>query len=104
LFGLDAKFWGLVVMAAAVVIPAVLPWLDRSPVKSMRYKGQLSRWALRIFVVSFLILGVLGVLPPTKEYTILAQICTMLYFAYFVLMPWYTRVEQTLPEPERVTE
>ncbi|MGB0997307.1 MAG: cytochrome b [Pseudomonadales bacterium] len=104
LFGLDAKFWGLVVMAAAVVIPAILPWLDRSPVKSMRYKGKLSRWALRIFVVSFLILGVLGVLPPTKEYTILAQFCTMLYFAYFVLMPWYTRVEQTLPEPERVTE
>jgi ubiquinol-cytochrome c reductase cytochrome b subunit len=104
LFGLDAKFWGLVVMAAAVVIPAILPWLDRSPVKSMRYKGKLSRWALRIFVVSFLILGVLGVLPPTKQYTILAQFCTMLYFAYFVLMPWYTRVEQTLPEPERVTE
>lgn len=104
LFGLDAKFWGLVVMAAAVVIPAILPWLDRSPVKSMRYKGKLSRWALRIFVVSFLILGVLGVLPPTKEYTILAQFCTMLYFAYFVLMPWYTRVEKTLPEPERVTE
>ena len=95
LFGLDAKFWGLVVMAAAVVIPAILPWLDRSPVKSMRYKGKLSRWALRIFVVSFLILGVLGVLPPTKQYTILAQFCTMLYFAYFVLMPWYTRVEQT---------
>ena len=104
LFGLDAKFWGLVVMAAAVVIPAILPWLDRSPVKSMRYKGKLSRWALRIFVVSFLILGVLGVLPPTKQYTILAQFCTMLYFAYFVLMPWYTRVEQTLPEPERVTQ
>ncbi|MDP7388699.1 MAG: cytochrome bc complex cytochrome b subunit [Pseudomonadales bacterium] len=104
LFGLDAKFWGLVVMAAAIVVPAILPWLDRSPVKSMRYKGKLSRWALRIFVVSFLILGVLGVLPPTKQYTILAQFCTMLYFAYFVLMPWYTRVEQTLPEPERVTE
>ncbi len=104
LFGLDAKFWGMVVMAAAVIIPAILPWLDRSPVKSMRYKGNLSRWALRIFVVSFLILGVLGVLPPTKEYTILAQFCTMLYFAYFVLMPWYTRVEKTLPEPERVTE
>ena len=104
LFGLDAKFWGLVVMAAAIVVPAILPWLDRSPVKSMRYKGKLSRWALRIFVVSFLILGVLGVLPPTKQYTILAQFCTMLYFAYFVLMPWYTRVEQTLPEPERVTQ
>ena len=103
LFGLDAKFWGLVTMAAAVIIPAALPWLDRSPVKSMRYKGILSKAALGIFVVSFIILGVLGVLPAEKEYTILAQICTMLYFAYFVLMPWYTRVEQTKPEPERVT-
>ena len=102
-FGLDAKFWGLVTMAAAVIIPAALPWLDRSPVKSMRYKGILSKAALGIFVVSFIILGVLGVLPAEKEYTILAQICTMLYFAYFVLMPWYTRVEQTKPEPERVT-
>ena len=103
LFGLDAKFWGLVTMAAAVIIPAALPWLDRSPVKSMRYKGILSKAALGIFVVSFIILGVLGVLPAEKEYTILAQICAMLYFAYFVLMPWYTRVEQTKPEPERVT-
>ena len=103
LFGLDAKFWGLVTMAAAVIIPAALPWLDRSPVKSMRYKGILSKAALGIFVVSFIILGVLGVLPAEKEYTILAQICTTLYFAYFVLMPWYTRVEQTKPEPERVT-
>jgi len=103
LFGMDAKFWGLVTMGAAVVIPAGLPWLDRSPVKSMRYKGKLSRWALRIFVVCFIILGVLGVMPATKAYTILAQFCTLLYFAYFVLMPWYTRVEQTLPEPERVT-
>ena len=58
--GLDAKFWGLVTMAAAVIIPAALPWLDRSPVKSMRYKGILSKAALGIFVVSFIILGVLG--------------------------------------------
>ena len=68
LFGLDAKFWGLVTMAAAVIIPAALPWLDRSPVKSMRYKGILSKAALGIFVVSFIILGVLGVLPAEKEY------------------------------------
>ena len=68
----------------------------------MRYKGIMSKTALGIFVVSFIILGVRG-LTAEKEYTILAQICTMLYFAYFVLMPWYTRVEQTKPEPERVT-
>mgnify|MGYP001287123978 FL=1 len=103
LFGMSAKFWGLVVMVGAIAIPLALPWLDKSPVKSIRYKGVLSRWALRIFVVSFLVLGWLGVMPATKTYTIMAQIFTLLYYAYFVLMPWYTTVEATKPEPERVT-
>lgn len=103
LFGMSAKFWGLVVMVGAIAIPLALPWLDKSSVKSIRYKGVLSRWALRIFVVSFLVLGWLGVMPATKTYTIMAQIFTLLYYAYFVLMPWYTTVEATKPEPERVT-
>ncbi len=103
LLGMDAKFWGLVVMAVAIVIPAVLPWLDRSPVKSIRYKGMLSKVFLGVFVVSFFILGYLGTLAPTAGRTALAQFCTILYFLYFVLMPWYTRVEATKPEPERVT-
>ncbi len=103
LVGLDAKFWGFVVMAGAIVVPAVLPWLDRSPVKSIRYKGMISKVMLGIFIVSFFILGYLGTIPPSKYATLLAQICTVLYFAYFVLMPWYTRVEKTKPAPDRVT-
>jgi len=103
LFGMSAKFWGLVVMGGAIALPLALPWLDKSPVKSIRYKGVLSRWALRIFVVSFLVLGWLGVMPATKTYTIMAQLFTLIYYAYFVLMPWYTTVELTKPEPERVT-
>ena len=103
LFGMSAKFWGLVVMVSAIAIPLALPWLDKSPVKSIRYKGILSRWALRLFVVSFFVLGWLGVMPATKTYTIMAQFFTLIYFAYFVLMPWYTTIEATKPEPERVT-
>ena len=103
LFGMSAKFWGLVVMVSAIAIPLALPWLDKSPVKSIRYKGVLSRWALRLFVVSFFVLGWLGVMPATKTYTIMAQFFTLIYFAYFVLMPWYTTVEVTKLEPERVT-
>ena len=103
LFGMTAKFWGFVVMAGAIVIPAFLPWLDRSPVKSIRYKGALSKVALAILIVSFFILGYLGTLAPTMLRTATAQVCTMLYFLYFLLMPWYTRVERTKPEPERVT-
>ena len=103
LFGMSAKFWGLVVMVSAIAIPLALPWLDKSPVKSIRYKGIISRWALRLFVVSFFVLGWLGVMPATKTYTIMAQFFTLIYFAYFVLMPWYTTIEATRPEPERVT-
>ncbi len=103
LFGMDAKFWGLVVMAAAIVIPAVLPWLDRSPVKSIRYKGMLSKVWLGVFIVSFFILGYLGTKAPSTGRTAVAQFCTIIYFLYFVLMPWYTRVEKTKPEPDRVT-
>ena len=103
LAGLDAKFWGLVVMAGAIVVPAVLPWLDKSPVKSIRYKGMGSKIMLALFVISFFILGYLGTVHPTPGRTFLAQICTGLYFAYFLLMPWYTRAEKTKPVPDRVT-
>ncbi|MFT7384816.1 MAG: ubiquinol-cytochrome c reductase cytochrome b subunit, partial [Urechidicola sp.] len=103
LFGMPAKFWGLVVMAGAIAILFVLPWLDKSPVKSMRYKGLPSKLFLGIFVICFFILGYLGTVHPTPGRTIVAQICTAIYFAYFVLMPWYTSVEKTKPVPERVT-
>ena len=103
LLGLDAKFWGLVVMAGAIIVPMALPWLDKSPVKSMRYKGRASKIMLAVLVGSFFILGYLGYVPSTTGRTIAAQFFTMLYFSYFVLMPWYTRVEKTSDVPDRVT-
>lgn len=103
LFGIDAKFWGLVVMAGAILIPAALPWLDKSPVRSIRYKGRISKFMLGMFVTSFVVLGYLGTIPPSPFATLVAQIGTMIYFSYFLLMPWYTRRERTKPEPERVT-
>jgi ubiquinol-cytochrome c reductase cytochrome b subunit len=103
LLGLDAKFWGFVVMGGAIVLPAVLPWLDRSPVKSMRYKGWISKTMLAVFIISFFILGYLGTKPPSTVATLVAQVCTILYYAYFVLMPWYTRSERCKPVPNRVT-
>ena len=103
LFGMDAKFWGVVVMGAAIAILFVLPWLDRSPVKSIRYKGMLSRIFLFAFAIAFVVLGYLGALPATPGRTTVAQIMTVVYFLFFILMPWYTRAEKTKPEPERVT-
>ncbi len=103
LFGIAAKFWGLVVMGGAIIIPFVLPWLDKSPVNSIRYKGIMSKVMLGVFTVSFLVLGYLGTIPPSPAATLAAQFFTMLYFAYFVLMPWYTRAEKTKPEPDRIS-
>lgn len=103
LFGIDAKFWGLIIMFSAIAILFVLPWLDKSPVRSMRYKGWYSRVALLSFIVSFCILGVLGTQSVSPARTLLAQILTVVYFAYFFAMPWYTRKEKTFPVPERLT-
>ena len=89
-------------MASAIVVLFFLPWLDRSPVKSMRYKGTFSRVALIVFAAAFVILGYLGVKSPTPARTILSQICTVVYFAYFIGMPFWTTREKTLPEPDRV--
>lgn len=101
--GLDAKMWGMVVMGLAIAILFVVPWLDRSPVKSMRYKGWYSRITLLFFVVAFIILGVLGTKLATGPRTALAQICTVYYFVFFLAMPWYTRKEVTKTPPQRVT-
>lgn len=103
LFGIDAKFWGMLVMFGAIAILFVLPWLDKSPVKSIRYKGTFSRVALLMFVVAFLILGVLGTQSVSPAKTLLAQLMTLVYFGYFFAMPWYTRAETTSTPPERVT-
>jgi ubiquinol-cytochrome c reductase cytochrome b subunit len=99
----EAKVWGVVLMGVATLIFVLLPWLDRSPVKSIRYKGALTKWALGSFVVTFFILGYLGTLTVTEDRTLVAQIFTFVYFAYFLLMPWYTTMEKTRPEPARVT-
>jgi ubiquinol-cytochrome c reductase cytochrome b subunit len=103
LFGVDAKFWGFVVMGGAIAILFVLPWLDRSPVKSWRYKGWMTKVAITSFAVAFLVLGYLGAMPATPGRTTVAQIFTVVYFAFFILMPWYTKAEATKPVPERVT-
>jgi ubiquinol-cytochrome c reductase cytochrome b subunit len=102
-FWIDAKLWGVIFMGLGVMIFFFLPWLDRSPVKSIRYRGVLYKGALAIFVVSFIILGYLGMLAPTPGRTLVAQICTILYFAFFFLMPIYTSLDKCKAEPERVT-
>jgi len=100
---IDAKVWGVVFMGLATLIFFVLPWLDRSPVKSIRYKGGLFKTALTLFVIVFLVLGYYGTQPVTDLGTRISQVGTMLYFAFFLLMPWYSRMDRTLPEPERLT-
>jgi ubiquinol-cytochrome c reductase cytochrome b subunit len=102
-FGVPGKLWGVIFMGLATMLFFALPWLDRSPVKSIRYRGRIFKTALTLFVVSFLILGYLGLLPPTEGRTTVAQICTLIYFAFFFLMPFYTRWDKTKPVPDRVT-
>lgn len=97
------KLLGFVAFGASVAILFILPWVDRSPVKSIRYKGIISKIALVLFTASFIILGVLGVKAPTEGRTILAQICSVIYFAFFIFMPVWTSREKTKPVPERVT-
>src|SRR5215470_2462566 len=108
---LHTQFWGVLVMAAAVLIFFFLPWLDHSRVKSIRYKGPYYKVALALFVISFVVLGWLGTQPTdflgsvgkTDIAVILARLFTVVYFLFFLLMPWYSRIDQTKPEPERLT-
>ena len=102
-FPFEPKVWGVALMGLATLIFFLVPWLDKSPVKSMRYKGRLSHAALTIFVVVFLVLGYYGTQPVTDTGTMISQIGTLIYFAFFLLMPWYTQMEQTRPVPSRVT-
>jgi|TARA_B100000925_G_scaffold156024_1_gene117088 ubiquinol-cytochrome c reductase cytochrome b subunit len=93
---------GLIVMAAAVAIIFIVPWLDRSNVASIRYKGILSKLAMIMFVVSFITLGYLGTVTVTETGKIMSIICTLIYFAFFLLMPIYTSIEKTYEVPERL--
>ncbi len=112
---LGSQFPGVLAMGVAVMIMFLIPWLDRSPVKSIRYRGQVYKTALVLFLISFFILGYLGTVPTNvwgqfghwlggaERATVAARIFTIIYFLFFVLMPWYTRVDRTTPEPDRVT-
>ena len=102
LWVIDAKVWGVIFMGLAVVILFFLPWLDRSPVRSIRYKGPIFKSALAIFVIVFIVLGYYGTQPVTPVGTVVSQVCTVLYFLFFLLMPWYSRIDRCKPEPERI--
>ncbi|HCY61831.1 MAG TPA: cytochrome b [Oxalobacteraceae bacterium] len=103
MFVFDAKFWGVVLMGVSVLILAGLPWLDRSPVKSIRYRPTWHKYVFAVFGIAFLILGYLGVQPPTAGRTLVSQICTFIYFGFFMLMPWWSAMGQFKPVPKRVT-
>jgi ubiquinol-cytochrome c reductase cytochrome b subunit len=99
----DAKFWGVVVMGGAVIILFFLPWLDFSPVKSIRYRPTWHKALYGVFVVFFLILGYLGIQPPSTIGTLIAQVGTLFYFGFFLLMPWWSQIGTFKPVPDRVT-
>ncbi|MSP96738.1 MAG: cytochrome bc complex cytochrome b subunit [Betaproteobacteria bacterium] len=111
----NSQFPGVAAMGASTMILLLLPWLDRSPVKSIRYRGPIYKRWLTAFVVSFVVLGYLGTEPTNvwgqfggwlggvERATVVARIFTLVYFAFFLLMPWYSRIDRVLPEPERVT-
>jgi ubiquinol-cytochrome c reductase cytochrome b subunit len=98
----DAKFWGVVVMGGAVVILFFLPWLDHSPVKSIRYRPDWHKYLYGIFVINFFVLGYLGVQPPSAIGERVSQLGTLFYFGFFLLMPWWSRLGQFKPVPDRV--
>jgi len=99
----DAKFWGVVVMGGAVIMLFFLPWLDHSPVKSIRYRPGWHRYLYGVFVIFFLALGYLGAQPPSDAGNYVSQAGTLVYLAFFLLMPWWSRLGKFKPVPERVT-
>ncbi len=103
MLAIDAKFWGVVVMGGAVIILFFLPWLDYSPVKSIRYRPGWHKYVYGLFVVNFLILGYLGVQPPSPIGERVSQVGTLFYFGFFLLMPWWSRLGEFKPVPDRVT-
>ena len=106
LFGfwaLDAKFWGVVGMGASVMIFFALPWIDHSPAKSIRYRPDWHKWMLGLFVISFVVLGYFGVQPPSPAGERISQTLTIVYFGFFLLMPWWSKMGKFKPVPDRVT-
>jgi ubiquinol-cytochrome c reductase cytochrome b subunit len=96
------QVWGVLAMFGSIAVFFFLPWLDKSPVKSIRYKGMMFKSWLTVFAISFVVLGYLGTQAPTDTKTLLAQIFTVIYFAFFLLMPIYSKMDKTKPEPERI--
>ena len=111
MLSIDAKFWGVVVMGGAVVILFFLPWLDNSPVRSMRYRPTWHKYLYAVFVIVFFILGYLGIKAPGAWGEIagqdvaqrVSQVFTFFYFGFFLLMPWWSRIGDPKPVPTRVT-
>lgn len=97
------KLFGVLAMGGAIVVLFLLPWLDRSPVKSIRYRGPLFKIALSLFTISFIALGYLGTQPATGLYTLMAQIFSVIYFSFFLFMPLYTAIDKDKPVPHRVS-
>jgi ubiquinol-cytochrome c reductase cytochrome b subunit len=103
MLAIDAKFWGVVVMGGAVIILFFLPWLDFSPVKSIRYRPSWHKYVYAVFVFNFIVLAYLGVQPPSPIGERVSQVGTLFYFGFFLLMPWWSKLGEPKPVPERVT-
>jgi ubiquinol-cytochrome c reductase cytochrome b subunit len=103
MLSIDAKFWGVVVMGGAVIILFFLPWLDHSPVKSIRYRPSWHKYVYGVFVINFVILAYLGVQAPSPIGERVSQVGTLFYFGFFLLMPWWSRLGEPKPVPTRVT-
>ncbi|MEN9329548.1 MAG: hypothetical protein RLZZ484_736, partial [Pseudomonadota bacterium] len=103
MLSIDAKFWGVVVMGGAVIILFFLPWLDNCAVRSIRYRPDWHKYLYAVFVVNFVILAYLGVQPPSPVGERVSQVGTLFYFGFFLLMPWWSRLGETKPVPDRVT-
>jgi ubiquinol-cytochrome c reductase cytochrome b subunit len=103
MLSIDAKFWGVVAMGGGVVILFFLPWLDHSPVKSIRYRPDWHKYMYAVFVLDFLVLGYLGMLPPSDIGGRVSQLGTLFYFGFFLLMPWWSTLGEPKPVPDRVT-
>ena len=103
MLSIDAKFWGVLVMGGAVVILFFLPWLDNSPVRSIRYRPGWHKYVYAIFVVDFVVLAYLGTQPPSPIGERISQVGTLFYFGFFLLMPWWSALGEAKPVPQRVT-
>ncbi len=102
MLAIDAKFWGVVAMGGGVVTLFFLPWLDNSAVKSIRYRPDWHKYLYAVFVINFLVLGYLGTQPPSAIGGRVAQLGTLFYFGFFILMPWWSRIGTSKPVPDRV--